>query len=1036
MRKQIMIVGAAVGVALMLLGVTLILSPSGTVDENGPPEAINPDDLPADTDLGDGTSAGGTLPAHGSAGRGQVTRVDEDRITRLTWRTIEPAEDGVYDVGAPTATVEFSPSRVLSITAREATLIAPEGTFRRGEFRGDVVVTFFDAGDARADLTATRHIQTRVYLDDDAAFDLELGQISSTGPLHLTSRVADFQGRGLSLKYNRVRERIERLIVEEGRELRFAANGDGLSDRNAEAAEGADSQPQPQPPTATAGQADQPSRDEGDSDPKTTNRITDPPQFYRARFQRDVHVTAGGDDPDEQADLRGGELVAVFALDSRSDASDDERDERDEDASSHTDSDDTPGADTADEAPRDQPTLPDRSLLPRRKDNVIVRWSGPLVLMPLGADEQAIDADDLRLDLRGDEQTPATVRTARGDAITAESVGYRQIGARVLAAGSDRHPMRLTSDELGTLTGTRLQLSQETGEGFVLGPGTLTARADDDDQPTDQTADDAPPAPPSSIAWSDRMDMRFFVDEQADDARRLAALEHVTFRGEVMTEHEDDRLASDRVDIAFARDEDDPRRSSPRLLMARGEVSARQPGMTFAAERLDATITPRNDADADGTAEASADDTPRNSLAGRLDISRIVAVDEIRVTIDAQDATITAARLEATPAEQTVELTGTADAPAVLARPDGRLTGERIVLDQPTQRVTVTGAGKFTHQLDPDDAQAVLAVAWRERMVFDNAAGTADFTGSVRATSSDGPDTSELTSRELALRFDPEPMGEDADDAPADAHAADGAGDAGPARGIGRVRGMEATGDVAFSATARNPEAPAGPPRSRLLIEGPVLTFENTPASDESGAIEQVNVVGAGRMLVEHYQADAPADGEEAAAAGDDEREGERKPVNFAGQGATLFIWQGRLTLDAANNDMVIVDGVQMIHRPRGEPEEGVVQLNCQRLLADLTQTGGLTAWSSRGTPDATLRLVEATGAVRLIQQGRQISSDHLRYTSEDQTVVLWTNEGEVSLIDEEGGSSMTAAALKWNLAEDRFEAMQMRGGIAPIRRD
>jgi len=159
-------------------------------------------------------------------------------------------------------------------------------------------------------------------------------------------------------------------------------------------------------------------------------------------------------------------------------------------------------------------------------------------------------------------------------------------------------------------------------------------------------------------------------------------------------------------------------------------------------------------------------------------------------------------------------------------------------------------------------------------------------------------------------------------------------------------------------------------------------------------------------------------------------------PVNFAGAGATLFLWQDSLTLDAARNDMTIVGTVQMIHRPADAPAEEVVQLDCQRLHADLTETGGLTAWSSEGGPDATLRLIECDGAVRLLQEGRRITADHLRYTAQKQAVVIWKDEGSVELIDEAGGSSMTAQAIKWDLANDAFEATKIRGGTAPIKRD
>jgi len=1011
MGKRIAIVGLAVAAAAALLAVTLLLGPAGPGQEQ-PPGAIHPDDLPPGVNPDDLTPANtGPLPTHGTAGEGRITRVEDDRVTMLTWQTIEPAEAGVYEVGAPTATVEFSPQRVLTVTAEEATIIAPDGAFRRGEFRRDVVVTLYDAEGPEADLQSTRDIQVRVYLDDDAAFDLELGQITSTGPLHLTSRVADFKGRGLSLKYNRLRERIERLVVEQGDALRFAAQSDELS---RDEPRGDEAEPDDTPPTAerqTTRREDEEEDDRG-------------PQFYRARFQRDVHVIADGNDPQQQAKLRGDQLEVTFAIEPRSQSNDNP----------------SPGSGTSvpvQEAPdspepdQDQPTPTNRSLLPEREDDIIVHWSGPLVLRPLLGDDAPTDPEHLQLALQAGDQTPATVRTARGDHITGDSVGYQQLGRHLLAAGSDTHPMRITSNELGELTGTRLELSQDTGVGFVLGPGRIVAAAQDD-QAEAESESESGPATRSSIAWADRLDLRFFVDDDADAGQRLAALRHVTFKGKVRTEHEDYRLAGDHVEVEFERDPADPGRSTPRLLLARGDVTASQPGMTFAAQKLDATLSPRDAARAEQDIDG---------FTGELDVARVVAEQDIRVTIDERDATVTAARLVALPPQQTVELFGTDEVLAVLEQPEGRLAGRRIRLDQAAERVSVEGAGDFAHRLDEQDPEAVLSVVWDQRMTFDNRAGEAAFFGAVRAHSVDGPDTSELTADQLALVFEARPP--DAEDEAEHEPEAE-------ARAPQRIRFLEAIGEAAFSATAADPDRPQGLPRSRLLLEGPRLTFTNDQG------VEQVHVQGPGRMLVENYApgsgtgsgTSVPVSESKAQTTGTEVPEPEAPEpdapepdvapasVNFAGRGATLFLWQGSLTLDAARNDMTLRDDVQMIHRPQDDEALGVVQLDCRLLFADLTETGGLTAWSTEGAPDPTLRLVEATDNVRLSQRGRQITSDHLRYTAKDRLVTLWSEDEPVELIDEAGGSSMTAEALKWDLAHDRFEALKLRSGIAPIKRD
>ncbi len=1008
MNRRIVLVGTAVLVALVLLGVTLMLSSPGGRDTadtavRGP---INPSDLPGGFNPDDlNQAAGGTLPTKGSAGRGKITRVDDQRVTVLTWNTIDPTDTGVFEVGGPEAIVEFSASRMMTVTAREATIIAPENTFRRGEFRKDVVLTFFDAEGRAVDLASTRDIQMRVFLDEDAAFDLELGQITSTGPLHLTGPMVDFRGKGLSLKYNRLRERVERLVINEGDTLRFsaAAQRDGGTGPAREAGPGAEPKTGTTPPART-------------DDERT--------QFYRAVFTSGVHVEAGrGGPPEQQADLRGDELSVLFAI-KRNSMRQTDRQAAATDAGTPA-----PGADApathaqATTAAPEAVEVVGRSLMPHREDDVVVRWSGSLVVRPLMPEDSPEDSDTLELAVKG---TPAVVQTGRGDSVTGRSLAFYSLGERFIAMGDEAAPLVVRSDELGELTGTQLDLSQLTGEGTVSGAGSITATM------ASAGDADAAPAKPSSIAWTERMTMRFFLDEQAQAGKRLSAMRHVAFHGGVRVAHEDYTLASERLELTFEQDEEDRTRSSPSLLMARGQVAASQPGMTFSAQALDAVLVSNDSADV----SAGPDAAPAGVATGLADafgggsaVERVTAVGDVVVRLEEEQATVRAQRLVALPREQTVDLYGgdleQAPAPAVMTRANSRLAGRHIRLDQTGERVVIQGAGDFRHQLDADDAASILAVTWRDSMAFDNQKGEATFVGTVLAESAKQGDTTRLSSGSLQLGFVPEPAGRDAD------AGADNADDAQAEAEVAlRIRSLVARDDVVFSAATKSAR-PDGLPRSRILLEGPLLTFVNMPDADPAKVVELVTLVGQGRMLVENND-DSPPDA----------HANLRKPatdassVNFAGHGATLFLWTGSLALDAARNDMTLTEGVQMIHRPADGLESDVVQLDCQRLYADLTETGGLTAFSSRGTPDATLRLITADQAVRLIQGDRQITSDHLRYAADTQQVTLWSDDGEVELADQAGGSSMSAQAIKWDLANDSFEATQIRGGTAPIKRE
>ncbi len=200
------------------------------------------------------------------------------------------------------------------------------------------------------------------------------------------------------------------------------------------------------------------------------------------------------------------------------------------------------------------------------------------------------------------------------------------------------------------------------------------------------------------------------------------------------------------------------------------------------------------------------------------------------------------------------------------------------------------------------------------------------------------------------------------------------------------------------------------------------------------GQAEQVQVIGKGRMFIEDRRPASPqAEGQaEAQAKSEAPANKPALGVHFGGRGQTLFLWSKLLTLDAAKNDVHMKGTVQMVHRPAGA--QTVVQLDSQRLFADLKDTGGLGRWMDQQAPQADVQLIRADDTVRVVNGNRTVHADHLQYTEADQLVRLWADDNHMVRIersDQPTGFSFKAGT--WNLRTDKFDAHDLGSSVVPI---
>ncbi len=1050
MAKRFVIVGAATAVAGLVLLLSLLAgSPDGAATDERP----RADERPVDAvpflgheTIADPDTFGRDQLTRGAQGGTYVFEDDADgRRTVLTYRLITPQPQSVYDVVDPAARTWFSPRQAMTVHADRGSFTAPENKLRQGAFQGNVVLTFYETDGSRApDLDSDRDVAVRVFLDH-AEFDVDLANIESAGPIHVTGPRVDFFGRGLSLVYNDQHNRIQKLIVFEGESLRFK-----LEDANPD--------PTPAPPAADRGQTPTTTPD-GEPAPAASSTAAANPQatpapddvqFYRARFEEGVTVTGSPDRVDMAADY----LTAIFSLDAGSEAEEDEPAPADATAA-HPPASAPPtvsaaGAPGAPPPPASAETV-QRSLCPISDDDVIIRWTGRLVLEP----EMSPPADlagprDLFVQLAG---SPLTIATAAGETVTGHTADYLASTARVRALGDGAFPMKVTSPQLGALTGTEVAVDQRRGVGYVLGPGTLVG--------------DPAENPGLRAQWADRLDLTFYrsQDPAAGDplspADRVDALASAVFRGDVAVTDPRFNLAADRsltlrltdpvdgdqaleqitaagnvrlkaandageslaidgqsLDIDLAADaQNNP---FPTRVQAAGDVRAQVPNLTLTSQTLDVALSPPTDSD-------EGDDQP---------IETLIATGDVKVNAEDPEAVLTGDRLVADAAADQLELFGDEQAPAVADANGAVVRGRHLIMVQKDQSLFVKGPGSFDAPLDPDAPDQRLTVAWTDGMNFHNLPGQAAFHGGVVAETKDGFDVTQLRSGDLQLQLTPaEPeAGGEASSAPASALAG------GDPR---TIQQLVATSDVVFTSVTYPPVnpidvrlglAPAEPeqPATRLTLKGPSLTFTNDP----DAGVERIDVPGPGLMLLEDYR---PADGADPGPASDNPA----PLASFTGRGATLFVWSQRQVLDVAANDMTLTGNVTMRHNPIDNPPDnpdGVLQLDADRLLVDLSETGGLAGLS--GDADAgpaaqpEVENIEADGNVRITETDRTITADRLRYAATDRIAKLLADPGRVAEVVIDGQpTTLRARELWWHVDRNRFEIKEPAGGVIPIPR-
>ena len=530
MQRKISLILGATTLAATVLAATLYFGPErGSAGDNS--KSIKP---------GDPKLLGNFQPRKAKNGNPSAS-IDEyyynyknskGQLIEVSGQHIKPLDGSLIQIVAPSIRIFLENWRVLEIQGRAGTIDAPGDKPQSGTLNGLVVVSLYESPhDRQPDLSReSADTALRMFMDEGAEFDVQLGRLHSAGTIHMTTPRADFIGSNLDMRYNDLHRRVERLEIAEGKLLRLSTARD-----KKKTDEPSEKSTEDQTPTDS---------DEAKK-PKSPKKQKDT-QFYRAKFSSGITIRR------EDFVLTGDQLNVFFAFDSVSDDDSKESAERKKPQAQKTTQSNIRFASNVEPVKRQKRTgwsATDRSLMTKAVDDVIVNWSGPMLVVP-EPDPPAdmIDGDDAMLVMIG---SPIRASTGTNQTITAATIDYLRSDERVRLFASPSHPLTVDAPELGLLKAQQLDIDQANNMGTMWGPGHLLALRDKKDGERSGL----------TVQWQDRVDLAFHPKEKQPGADKemlkgspFGQLKTAVFREDVVIQHPMFVLDSDVLGLDIKRD--------------------------------------------------------------------------------------------------------------------------------------------------------------------------------------------------------------------------------------------------------------------------------------------------------------------------------------------------------------------------------------------------------------------------------------------------------------------------------------------------
>ncbi len=1096
MRRTGLVV--AVGVGLIGVGLTLIMfakrnsGGAGSGPTVGVIDPVTPGTTPPTT-IGD--------IGVGGVGKATVQYVDKADPTRLAgtiqWSAVEPLAGNRANVTEPLASIFLKDRRVVVISSPKGRLYTPvkTGQPESGYFEGGVLLAMFEPGPGGV-VDVKNDSPTLLFHTASLNFDLALGEVSSVEAFVVSSANVEVRGKGFRVLLNQVAERIERLDIT-GLDLVRIAPGVKRAGR-ASATSGpagvdtADAARSPGAGPAVA-RGDGAGGGGGRGAPLGPDgRIIVPSgagvrvQTYQIKLQD--AVTLARREQSLQADtmdiwlrLVNGELPDGAIPEGGGSGAIDG-------GGPHATAEASPSPKPRKPAPRPillsgmpAPSLEAPPVLaPVTDDDIVLRSTGPLQMVPLAGTPAELDRDHVFARFSAPRSGEVTLRDTRiGFAGRAPTLAVGVTRQDVLLSGSAPTDVSLALKDKGELIGGNVAVNLGAGVAQVRGPGELKAGRT------------SAKAPARGVTWSEQADFAFaMVDGSAEPSR----LEMAKFDGSVLTRQGEDRLSASSLVANF----DAPRVPGGEPTLAKVRATSAEAiskkGQTLRAALLEVTFgAPARGNDPEPTGLDAGGDvtafTRTYQLAcdnlhadlgrdenGDIAPSKVFADGSVQfgdARMGRGGLCVNTERLIALPGEQRVDLIG---AQTSITSAGLTILGGQMNVDGVKRELFVHGPGLFTLRrkaqrgsAQPGEVAArpvgggleptpALVSSWTKSMRVNDLGGIAELFGDTRTIAGARPSEFDTVSAaRTVVTFTPgspedgasiTSIGDlttspasPASSAPSPLAASPGAERDLPDRRVLTLEavgqsmqegaGPRATVESRRYASAANAEAaaPGGErPVSRLLY----LEGDRILAAMDAGTME---VPGAGRLLIDQREprdraspassSAAPEAGSAATARLIDTSKGAR--------GTSLFDWTGGLTLDRQVNAITIRDNVNLIHKRAGD--DRLLTLQAQTLTALLRDVGGVDAPAAPplGRP-ADLRQVSAVGGVFVrTDDDKQLQAGQLTYDTDTELLEASAGSDErVTFLDPAKPAPIAAQALRWWLRDGRIEVSQPSATIVP----
>lgn len=918
---------------------------------------------------------------------------------------VEPIDENERSVQSPRAWIYFEDGTFGRVDADQGRFYMPDRNSapESGLLEGNVVLRVYgttetgEPPETEGPDAATP--QGTATFEEALRFDFRRSRISSSGGFTLLTPSVEMAGTNLTAIFNEVQQRLELLEVREGEYVRFTP----VETATEEAADA----------PSSAGETRVAAGSPGANTPApATNTPAEPAPapietFYHLTFLDGVDVrrdtqSLRGDRLDVWVRMLDNALTEGAILPLRATSAQSESAEAVASNESNANADDAAPV-VASAATPAVTTEVDAD------GAVVMRWTGPMRLQPLGDERPDVLAqEEVALSLTAERTGFVSFEdAANGGGASARAVGldYGFTTGELVMSGPGGN-VRVSYEDAGELEGSRVVASMGTGLVHVRGPGVLRALGEETDESRRTT-----------LRWSEQADFAFAREGEAITNR----LDSATLLGAVEGTNGSARLEGERLVAGFV-EGDNGRSRLASVEVEAGRASDREGGslqgdvltVLFGAGTTGHDLDPQR-VEVFGSARAenaSGTLTARElyaslgrTLEGELRLEGVEAEEDVIFT-DADGLSVRTASLAADALSESVELRG---AGSVIESRGATITGSDLRVDARNRRARVIGTGSFEQTLPEDEGGGRVTASWIDTMTFDDYTGQIECVGGVVVESrAEALERDLVKSERIVLTLSP--FREGGDSVGSEERELWSAVAYGSADGDGNP--LPASVESRVFATERMEVV-----ERMLFLEGMRIELD-TRAGEGEGVL---TVPGAGKLLL----LDRRERSEDEPATEAERNRALMSELASGGPGLTRFEWRGGMSLSRGDGVADMTRSVRVTHKNLLSGE--TYQLHSERLTAVVLENTG---------ESDQLELVrgEASGAVYFGSSERELIADRLLYDAANGVVIGTAAEGNlVTLFDATRGTPLTSRAIRWDLENDVISVERPGAVVTPV---